>query len=97
MRTILYMGITPNGFIAKLDGNSNWTSEEDLQGFYQHSEASGNCIMGRNTFTELLQQDQFPFPNCLNIVTTHEDISNSWGDNVVITKDTPEEVLQMIE
>ena len=29
------MGITPNGYIAKSDGNSEWTSEEDLRGFHE--------------------------------------------------------------
>jgi len=37
MKTILYMGITPNGYIAKENGNSEWTSEEDLQGFFENS------------------------------------------------------------
>lgn len=42
MKTILYMGISANGYIAKEDGDSEWTSEEDLKGFYDHSKKAGN-------------------------------------------------------
>lgn len=29
------MGISANGYIAKADGNSEWTSDENLKGFYE--------------------------------------------------------------
>lgn len=44
------MGITPNGYIAKEDGNSEWTSQEDLQGFFENSKKAGNIVMGKNTY-----------------------------------------------
>jgi|SRR3989344_487973 len=96
MKTILYMGITPNGYIAKEDGNSEWTSEEDLQGFFDNSKKAGNVIMGKNTYRETLKQGYFPFPEALNIVVSHEHIENRWGDRVVITSATPKEILEML-
>jgi dihydrofolate reductase len=33
MKTILYMAITANGMIAKLDGSTDFTSQEDWAGF----------------------------------------------------------------
>lgn len=61
MKVILYMGITPNGLIAKPNGDSQWTSEEDLKGFYEQSSHMGNCVMGKNTFLETVKYGYFPF------------------------------------
>ncbi len=91
------MGITPNGYIAKEDGDSEWTSEEDLQGFYHHSKQTGNIIMGRNTYEAALKYGYFPFPDAVNIVVTHQLLENKWGDKVIIIDQSPGEVLQMLE
>jgi dihydrofolate reductase len=97
MKTILYMGITPNGLIAKEDGNSEWTSEEDLKGFFENSKKAGNIIMGKNTFLEASRQGYFPFPEALNIVISREQIENKWGDKVVVTNVSPKEILKMVQ
>lgn len=97
IKTILYMGITPNGFIAKPDGDSEWTSEEDLAGFNQNSKGAGNIIMGKNTFREASSQGYFPFPDALNVVMTQETIENTWGDSVMFTNTKPSEVLDILE
>ena len=97
MKTVLYMGITPNGYIAKSNGDSEWTSEEDLKGFYEQSKNAGNIIMGRNTYLAASKSGYFPFPDALNIVASHHPIENTWADKVVITTQSPQEVLAMLE
>lgn len=97
IKTILYMGISANGYIAKADGNSEWTSEEDLKGFYEQSKKAGNIIMGKNTYLTALQYGYFPFPDALNVVVSHEQIENRWGDNVIVTSESPKEILSMLE
>jgi len=97
MKVILYMGVTPNGYIAKSDGNSEWTSEEDLKGFYETSKKIGNIIMGKNTHTYVIKQGFFPFPDALNVVVSHEPIENKWGDKVLILDQSPKEVLKTLE
>lgn len=97
MKTILYMGITPNGYIAKEDGDSEWTSDEDLQGFYNHSKEAGNVIMGKNTHLITVKYNYFPFPDALNIVVSREAIENKWGDNVIITDQSPKEILSLLQ
>ena len=96
MKTILYMGITPNGYIAKEDGNSEWTSREDLQGFFENSKKAGNIIMGKNTYHEASKQGYFPFPEVLNVVVSHTNIENRWRDKVVITNTAPKDILKML-
>lgn len=97
MKVILYMGITPNGLIAKPNGDSQWTSEEDLKGFYEQSSHMGNCVMGKNTFLETVKYGYFPFLDALNVVVTKEKIENEWGDKALFLNASPKEVLKILE
>lgn len=91
------MGISVNGYIAKEDGNSEWTSEEDLKGFYEQSKKAGNIIMGRNTYFAASKSGYFPFPDALNVIVSHQQIENKWGDKVFITSNFPKEIIKMLE
>lgn len=91
------MGITINGYIAKADGDSQFTSEEDLKSFFDHSKNAGNIIMGKNTFIEASKQGYFPFPEALNVVLTHEKLDNKWGRNVLFTDKSPKDVLAFLK
>lgn len=91
------MGISANGYIAKADGNSEFTSEEDLKNFYTNSKEAGNIIMGKNTFLEASRQGYFPFSDALNIVMSHEQIENKWDEKVLFTDKTPKETLSLLE
>ena len=97
MKLVLYMGVSINGYIAKQDGDSEWTSDEDLKGFFDHSKRIGNVIMGKNTFHAANSYGYFPFPEALNMVVTHEQINNKWGDNVIFTDHTPKDILKLLE
>jgi dihydrofolate reductase len=97
MKTILYMGVTPNGLIARPDGNSEWTSWEDLQGFHDGSKAAGNCVMGSATFREVVKYNLFPYPDALNVVVTKENVENAWGDKALFTNAAPREILALLE
>ncbi len=97
MKVILYMGITPNGYIAKEDGNSEWTSDEDLKGFYDESRKAGNIILGKNTFLEASRQGYFPFPEAVNVVVTHQKFENRWGKNVIFTDKSPKDIISMLK
>ena len=97
MRTIIYMGVSANGYIAKENGNSEFTSDEDLKGFYDQSKSAGNIILGKNTYIEAVKYGYFPFPDALNIIVSHQDIHNEWGDNVLVTDKSPKDILRMLE
>lgn len=97
MKVILYMGTTPNGYIAKENGDSEWVSDEDLNGFYEESKKAKNIILGKNTFLEASRQGYFPFPGAVNIVVTHQTFENKWGRDVVFTDKKPKEILSMVE
>ncbi len=97
MKTILYMGVSINGYIAKVDGNSEWTSKEDLEGFYEQSKKAGNIMMGKNTYHAVSQYGYFPFPDALNVVFSRKKIKNRWGDEVLITNKSPKAILAMLK
>lgn len=90
------MGISINGYIAKEDGDSEWTSEEDLRGFYEQSKNAGNIIMGRNTYLAASKSGYFPFPEALNVIVSHKKIENRWGDKVLVTDKSPKEIIKML-
>jgi len=91
------MGISVNAYIAKEDGDSEWTSKEDLKGFYEQSKNAGNIIMGRNTYLAASKSGYFPFPDVLNVIVSHQKIKNKWGDKVLITKKSPKEIIKILE
>ena len=97
MKTIIYMGISANGYIAKQDGDSQFTSDEDLRGFYEHSKSAGNIVMGKNTYLEASKMGYFPFPEALNVVVSNQDIENKWGNNVLITDKSPKGIIDLLE
>ncbi len=93
MKVILYMATTPNGFIAKENGDSNWTSEADQRRYDELSKSAGNVIIGRKTYEALKAQNLFPLPGRYNVVITHQENLLTDSENVLITNKTPQEVL----
>lgn len=94
MKTILYMAMTVNGFVATEEGDSSWTSETDEKRFMAMRKEAGNVIMGRTTYESLVADKQFPFTDCLNVVMTREAPPVEPLKNVVFTDKSPEEVLE---
>lgn len=96
IETILYMDITANGLIAKPDGNSDWVSQADWESFDRLAKAVGVVIMGRKTY-EVLMPDNFPLDIKLNVVLTHQDLSNKWAEQVLFTSQSPKQLLELLQ
>lgn len=97
MKTILYMGISVNGAIARSDFTVDWNSEEGWKSFYAHGKDVGNFVMGGNTFRVAVGDGTFPFEGAINVVMTHRPVENVWGDRAIFTDKSPKEVLAMLE
>ena len=48
------MVISPNGFIARPDGDEGWVSEESWQDFIRDAEEANNFIVGRKTYESVM-------------------------------------------
>lgn len=96
MKVILYMATTPNGMIAKEDGNSDWVSEEDVKSFTQTCQKAQVVIMGKNTY-DVLYPDELPLKEGIHVVWTKDLTLTSDNPTVLFTNKTPEEILSIVE
>ncbi len=95
MKTILYMAITANGFIARTDGNTDWTSEETWnESYFKLLKRTGNLIIGHNTY-DIMPPKEF-LPEVLYIVLTKGKPLKKKVPNVIFTNQTAKEVLKML-
>ncbi|MFA6601631.1 MAG: dihydrofolate reductase family protein [Candidatus Paceibacterota bacterium] len=92
MKTILHMAVSADGYIAKLDGNSDWVSPIDVQLFEQRVKEAGCLIVGRKTFGQYTG-DVYPIAGVINIVLTLGVAKSS--DKDVITANYPEQALEI--
>lgn len=97
IKVILYMAISVNGMVAKLDDDTSWTSEEDWKSFNSVGKKVGNIIMGRRTFEIMREDNQFPVEDLFNVVVTHQDVKNEWGEKALFTPNSPEWILTKLE
>ena len=95
VNVFVYMHISVNGMIARLDG-SGFSSKKAKEGFLKMIGKIRVNVVGRKTFEAALRKSNFPLKG-LNIVMTSHKIKNRWGSNVVITSKKPKEILKIIE
>ena len=95
VKIIVYMHITANGMIARLDG-SEFSSKKARQGFQDMMAKVNVNIVGRNTFEMSKKNGSFPMKG-LNIVITSHKIKNSFGKDVIITNSNPKKILEIVE
>ncbi|MDD5050705.1 MAG: dihydrofolate reductase family protein [Candidatus Pacebacteria bacterium] len=59
MKVILYMGITPNGLIAKKDDSADFLTKEELLNYVAVVSQSGALVVGRRTYEVLSKGSEF--------------------------------------
>lgn len=59
MKVLLYMAVTPNGFIAKSDDDTSWISKEEWSCYSEAVRRAGNLVVGRRTYNILTKQPEF--------------------------------------
>lgn len=95
MKTIMFMAITVNGFIARKNGFSDFITADALKHNLKMVERSGCCVMGRKTYEYILKYEEFPLP-CYNVVMTKKKVKSKWK-NVIFTDRQPKEVLKILK
>lgn len=94
MKIILHVSISADGYIAKLDGDSDWVSKIDCDLFLQRIAEAGSLIVGRKTF-EQYHGDLYPRKGAVNVViTTRNDNAQEEG---TFFAGSPEEAIRILE
>lgn len=96
MKVILCMAPTPNGMIAKPNGDSSFVSVNDWRVFVRQVKKARNVVVGRHTFEICVKEKVFPIANQLNVVMTKSSIKNKWGKNAVFLNKSPKEILRFL-
>lgn len=58
MKVVLYMAVSLDGFIARLNGETPW-SDEEWGSFSEKVKECGNLVMGRKTFEIMIENKEF--------------------------------------
>lgn len=91
------MATTVDGKIAKLDGDSEFTSEEDSKLFVAMCKKVGNAIIGKNTY-DYIQSKGYQQKNILTVVLTHDAVLlTKKSPHSIFTDKPPKDVLIMLE
>lgn len=98
MKILLDMVISPNGYIAREDGDEDWLPEEGWGDFVALAQNFGNIVMGRETFTQVMSRyegSNFGSIPCQHkvIVTRDVNFAAPAGYQVV---HSPEEAVEYI-
>jgi dihydrofolate reductase len=94
MKVILYMAISADGFIAKINGDSDWVSEADADTFENKIKEAGVFIVGRKTFDQYYN-DLYPIKDVLNVVLTTNKNRKSENKNILFTTKNPQEIISL--
>lgn len=94
MKVILIMAQTMDGIISRSsDEFIDWTGSADKKMFMQVTKEAGVIVMGSKTFDTIGR----PLPGRKNIVLTRKSSRKSDWDNLVYTKQDPQDLLNELE
>jgi len=87
------MSVSADGYIAKLDGNSDWVSPIDCSLFEKRMQEAGSVIVGRKTFDQY-SGSLYPVRNITNIVLSKNKKTNP-AEQKVFYVNTPEQAVKI--
>ncbi|HEY4964709.1 MAG TPA: dihydrofolate reductase family protein [Candidatus Saccharimonadales bacterium] len=99
MNVVLNMGISPNGLIAREDGNEDWLPSDGWDDFLNEAKRFNNIVMGRETYevvTRLYSNYNFDNVEAKHkiIVTINPDFKAPNGYTIV---HSPEEAINYVD
>lgn len=99
MKVILDMAISPNGYIAREDGDEDWLPSEGWDEFLLLAKELNNIVMGRETYDQVTTRyKDYNFNNVEcdhKVIVTRDENFNSPEGYVVVH--SPEEAVSYIE
>lgn len=95
MKVILYMAISANGMIAKIDDNTSWISKEEWDSYSLAVRTAGNLIVGHRTYGILTKQPEFVELKDVKLVVVAEQNFETLAKNHLVAN-SPKEALKLL-
>lgn len=96
MKTILYMAVTINGFVAGENDDTSWVSGEDWESFINVANGVGNVIIGRRTYEVMSMRGEIDnFKGLAVVVVTNKDLGES--SKFSFTAKSPKDALEKLQ
>lgn len=95
MKIIWNPAVTLDGYIAKLDGDSDWVSEEDSTSFHNLIRQCGCVIVGHRTY-EQYKGDVFPVRNATTFVWSRASQERQREQGVEYVRGRPDELINVL-
>lgn len=96
MKTILYVAMTVNGKIARLDDTTDWISQKSWHSFVTMARRVGNVIIGRRTY-DIVKKSGVQIKDVLTIVLTRNQALVSQSPSTIITNESPLQVIDNLK
>jgi dihydrofolate reductase len=96
MKTILYMAVTANGYIAKENDDTSWITTQEWNSYSAMVRKAGNLIIGHRTYDILTKQPEFAEFSEVKIVVVSSNDFQTLSPNHSIVK-TPQEALDVLK
>ena len=101
MKTIVYVGTSLDGFIARKDGDLEWltafANEEAINSFQELINRIDAIVMGRGTFEKVLSFPSWPYEKKVYLLSSSiKQVPEGLKDKVSILSARPSEVLSYL-
>lgn len=96
MKTILYMAITANGYIAKSDDDTDWISQYEWDSYSYMVQNVGAMIIGHRTYDILTKQKGFKELEKVKIIVLSSVDFKTLATNHLVSR-SPKEALDLLK
>ena len=101
MKTIVYIGTSLDGFIARKDGDIDWltqfANEEAIQAYQELTSRIDAIVIGRGTFEKVLTFPSWPYEKKVFVLSSSlKQVSEKLKDTVTVLSMKPTEVLRYL-
>jgi dihydrofolate reductase len=96
MKVILYLATSVNGHTTVGSDGTDWVTRETIEDFSKLNIQTGVVVMGKRTYESF--GDDFPQPNCLNIVMTKDkSLLSKTIEGALFTDENPRAIVNLVE
>jgi len=101
MKTIVYIGTSLDGFIARKDGDIDWLVQfADVEAIHAYEEFMSRIdaiVIGKGTFEKVLTFPSWPYEKKVFVLSTSiKQVPDSLSENVTVLSMNPRELLSYL-